>query len=489
MPPMTTASSRDRVLAHPRRARRRSRRSSERLYNEFPSQIEAITDPVARRTFLKLMGASLALAGVGACTRQPAGEDRPVRPAARRPRPGQAAVLRDGDDARRRRHGPARREPRGPADEDRRQPDHPASLGATDVFAQASILGLYDPDRSQTLTNLGEIRPWPAFPRRRFAAALAAQRPLGGAGLRILTETVTSPTLAAQIRDLLAAFPVGEVASVGPARPRQRRARRAARVRRARRHAVPPRSGRRHRLARRRLPRRADPASLRYARDFAAAPARSRPSAMNRLYAVESMPTLDGLARRPPAARQAERDRGHRARAWPRPSARRSGAGSGAGARRPDDGRSGSTPSPRICRRTAARASSSPATRSRRSSTRSRTRSTQALGNVGTTRRLHRPGRGGAGRPARVAARAGRRHGRRPGRRCSSSSAATRSTPRRPTSSSRDALDKVAAARPPRPVRRRDVGAVPLARARGALPRSVERRARATTARCRSSSR
>ena len=43
----------------------------ELLYNEFPSQIEAITDPVARRTFLKLMGASLALAGVTACTKQP----------------------------------------------------------------------------------------------------------------------------------------------------------------------------------------------------------------------------------------------------------------------------------------------------------------------------------------------------------------------------------------------------------------------------------
>jgi len=43
----------------------------EHLYNEFPSQIEAITDPVARRTFLKLMGASMALAGVTACTRQP----------------------------------------------------------------------------------------------------------------------------------------------------------------------------------------------------------------------------------------------------------------------------------------------------------------------------------------------------------------------------------------------------------------------------------
>src|SRR6201989_3185264 len=44
----------------------------EHLVNEFPSQVEAISDPVARRTFLKLMGASMALAGVTACTRQPA---------------------------------------------------------------------------------------------------------------------------------------------------------------------------------------------------------------------------------------------------------------------------------------------------------------------------------------------------------------------------------------------------------------------------------
>src|SRR5262245_2770815 len=44
----------------------------EHLYTEFPSEVEAITDPVARRTCLKLMGASMALAGVTACTRQPA---------------------------------------------------------------------------------------------------------------------------------------------------------------------------------------------------------------------------------------------------------------------------------------------------------------------------------------------------------------------------------------------------------------------------------
>src|SRR4029077_2885503 len=52
----------------------------EHLYNEFPSEIEAITDPVARRTFIKLMGASLALAGVTACTRQPAEKIVPYVP-------------------------------------------------------------------------------------------------------------------------------------------------------------------------------------------------------------------------------------------------------------------------------------------------------------------------------------------------------------------------------------------------------------------------
>src|SRR3977135_2081643 len=85
-------------------------------------------------------------------------------------------------------------------------PMHPGSLGATDVFAQAAILGLYDPDRSQTLTNLGEIRPWSSF-LGAMNAALTAQRPLKGAGLRILTESINSPTLEAQIRDLLARFP------------------------------------------------------------------------------------------------------------------------------------------------------------------------------------------------------------------------------------------------------------------------------------------
>src|SRR5258708_19702649 len=85
-------------------------------------------------------------------------------------------------------------------------PQHPGSLGATDIFAQAAVLGLYDPDRSQTLLNLGEIRPWPRF-LGEIRSALGAQQPLQGRGLRLLTESISSPTLAAQIRDLLSRYP------------------------------------------------------------------------------------------------------------------------------------------------------------------------------------------------------------------------------------------------------------------------------------------
>ncbi len=85
-------------------------------------------------------------------------------------------------------------------------PDHPSSRGATDIFAQAAVLGLYDPDRSATLTNLGEIRPFAAFVSA-VRSALSGQEMKQGSGLRILTETVASPTLAAQIEAVLARFP------------------------------------------------------------------------------------------------------------------------------------------------------------------------------------------------------------------------------------------------------------------------------------------
>ena len=85
-------------------------------------------------------------------------------------------------------------------------PLHPASLGATDAFAQASVLTLYDPDRSRTATYLGRIRPWSDF-LKALQPVLENHRKTGGAGLRVLTGTVTSPTLASQLRSMLKEFP------------------------------------------------------------------------------------------------------------------------------------------------------------------------------------------------------------------------------------------------------------------------------------------
>jgi MoCo/4Fe-4S cofactor protein with predicted Tat translocation signal len=264
----------------------------ERLYNEFPSQIEAITDPVARRTFLKLMGASLALAGMTACTRQPAEK---IVPYVRQPEelvPGRplfyATAMSLGGVA----TGLLVESHEGRPTKIEGNALHPGSLGASDAFAQAAVLGLYDPDRSQTLTNVGEIRPWSAF-LGAIRAALAAQQPLAGAGLRILTESVSSPTLAAQIRDLLARFPSATWHQWDPAS--RENARGGAKL------AFGEYVDAQYHLDRADVIVTLDadvlgcgPAALRYARDFSA---RRRPedaTRMNRLYALESMPTSTG---------------------------------------------------------------------------------------------------------------------------------------------------------------------------------------------------
>jgi Fe-S-cluster-containing dehydrogenase component len=163
-------------------------------------------DPVARRTFLKYMAAPLALAGAGACTRQPTEK---IVPYVRQPEeivPGRplffATAMSVGGIA----TGLLVESHEGRPTKVEGNPNHPGSLGATDVFGQASVLDLYDPDRSQALTCLGEIRTWSSFIGA-MSGVLNTQRPLRGAGVRVLTESVGSPTLAAQLRDLLAALP------------------------------------------------------------------------------------------------------------------------------------------------------------------------------------------------------------------------------------------------------------------------------------------
>src|SRR5687768_2568355 len=182
----------------------------EYLHREFPENATEWIDPVGRRSFLKLMGASLALAGVGAaCTVQP---EELIVPYVRQPEeeiPGKplffATAMTLGGVA----QGLLVESHEGRPTKIEGNPDHPANQGATDIFAQGSILTLYDPDRSQTVLQLGEIRPWSSVIAA-VRGGLSTQAATKGAGLRIITETVASPTLAAQMQQILTLHPAAK---------------------------------------------------------------------------------------------------------------------------------------------------------------------------------------------------------------------------------------------------------------------------------------
>ena len=184
--------------------------------DEFPNRTPDWNNPGSRRTFLKLMGASLALAGVSACTKQPPEaivpyvrqpeEFTPGKPlfyATAMPFPGGAVpVLVESHMGR-----PTKIEG---------NPTHPASLGATDPYALASILDMYDPDRLQTALKNGAISSW-----LNFVSALNSARDVGakGAGFYVLSGSITSPTLAAQMKQFLAAYPAAQWHVWEPAAP------------------------------------------------------------------------------------------------------------------------------------------------------------------------------------------------------------------------------------------------------------------------------
>ena len=260
------------------------------LHREVPEQASEWFDPISRRTFLRLMGASLALAGLGACTRQP--EEKIVPYAAKPPEeliPGiplfYATAMTHGGFA----TGLLVESHMGRPTKVEGNPQHPASLGATNIFAQASVLDLYDPDRSQVVLHAGQINTWESF-------VAAVHDELGGlqvnkgAGLRLLTSTVTSPTLADQLAQLPLKFPAAKWHSYEPVgRDNTRGGAKLAfgEVVETQYHFD-----------------KADVilsldgdffSNLRYARDFIEKRrVRGDRTAMNRLYAVESTPTLTG---------------------------------------------------------------------------------------------------------------------------------------------------------------------------------------------------
>ncbi len=181
----------------------------EMVAREFPGEVWESIPPATRRQFLKVMGASLALAGLTSC-RWPREEIVPFasRPEGRDPGvPSQfATALELGGAA----MGLLVTSYGGRPIKVEGNPNHPDSLGAASAVAQASVLSVYDPDRSRSvvLTRAGGEYRKSVDAFREFAAAhFAPQMASGGGGLAVLAEPSASPSRQALASELLAAFP------------------------------------------------------------------------------------------------------------------------------------------------------------------------------------------------------------------------------------------------------------------------------------------
>ena len=181
----------------------------EAVEREFPSAAQEWVDPVSRRGFLKLMGASMALAGLAGCTKQP---DEPIYPYVKAPadlvlgKPmyfatahpfttGAVPLLIKSSEFR-------------PIKVDG-NPEHAYNRGGSDPFSQGTLLGMYDPDRSQHILYRGENREWMEFVEA-FTAKVASTK--DGTGIYFLSATITSPTLARQWKAVQAAWPKAKLA-------------------------------------------------------------------------------------------------------------------------------------------------------------------------------------------------------------------------------------------------------------------------------------
>ena len=229
------------------------------------------------------MGASLALAGVSACTRQPerrivpyvrqpGGKDvqgRPLFYATSMPHGGMAMPLLAENHMGRPTHMEG-------------NPEHPGSLGGTDVFGQASVLGLYDPDRSKSVLYRGELRTWSDF----VAAILTSRAPNASSSGTGFCSTHFIAVAVGSDRADSGGVSAIKVAPVGR-RVRRRPGRRADAS-----ADLPFRQGRHRRLPRLGLPR--------YGREhgpvleglLVAAPDRRLKA--NRLYVIEPVPDMTG---------------------------------------------------------------------------------------------------------------------------------------------------------------------------------------------------
>ncbi len=166
--------------------------------NEFKTAPDRAIDPMHRRNFFQLMGASMALAGVGACRY----EKEEIVPLARRPEgqvPGATQQYATAFELGGVGHALVATSFEGRPIKLDGNPEHPFAGGGivpgttrhagSSTFAQAAILHLYDPDRSQSVRSGGNGASMDGF---RQALDAARKNP---AGTRILSEASSSPTL------------------------------------------------------------------------------------------------------------------------------------------------------------------------------------------------------------------------------------------------------------------------------------------------------
>ncbi len=175
------------------------------LEREFPEGASELPEGVSRREMITLLGASLSLAGLAGC-RRPVEEIVPFVTAPEETVPGipryYATTMPFGRSA----YGLIVESHEGRPTKIEGNPSHPSTLGASSSRVQASVLGLYDPDRSQMVTQKGTRKSWSEFVTAwgQLSEAHAAD---GGAGLAVLSESFSSPTLARLASEFRARYP------------------------------------------------------------------------------------------------------------------------------------------------------------------------------------------------------------------------------------------------------------------------------------------
>ncbi len=267
------------------------------LENEFAanSTSDRTSFGVDRRDVLKLMAASATMAGLSACTKLPPEKIVPYAHPPEEIIPGRPLYYATSFPYRGVSNGVLVESHMGRPTKIEGNPEHPGSLGGTSVFMQGSIFHLYDPDRSQSVIHEGRVATWADFAQAMGNAR--ARLMLTRGGLRILTGTVTSLTLAAQIESLLEQFPQAKWHQWEPCG--EHGAREGARLA----FGVPVNTVCHFDQADVIVSLDADfltvgPGHARYARDFASRRdlADGAASKLNRLYVAESMPTSTGAS-------------------------------------------------------------------------------------------------------------------------------------------------------------------------------------------------